>query len=133
MWCIKNTIYTWLISRCINYVLLLIPILINVAFITLMERKILGYSQLRKGPNKVNFVGLVQPFNDAIKLFSKEIVLPQLSNTFQFLISPLGALVIVLITGLLIPLKETLFPTRFSVLFLYIILRINIYPVLISG
>ena len=93
----------------------------------------MGYSQLRKGPNKVNFVGLVQPFNDAIKLFSKEIVLPQLSNTFQFLISPLGALVIVLITGLLIPLKETLFPTRFSVLFLYIILRINIYPVLISG
>ena len=66
---------------------MIICILVNVAFITLLERKILGYSQIRKGPNKVSFIGLFQPFNDAIKLFSKEIVLPIISNNIQFFVS----------------------------------------------
>merc|ERR1711953_130285 len=79
------------IVRLLNYIILLIPILVNVAFITLLERKILGYSQLRKGPNKVSIIGIAQPFNDAIKLFTKEIVYPKLSNIFQYLISPFCA------------------------------------------
>merc|ERR1712055_882260 len=113
--------------------ILLIPILINVAFITLLERKILGYSQLRKGPNKVRIIGIAQPFNDAIKLFTKEIVYPKLSNIFQYLASPFCGLMIVLVTCILIPFKEIILPSRITVVFLYIIIRINIYPVLISG
>merc|ERR1712117_535422 len=74
---------------------LIICILVNVAFITLIERKILGYSQIRKGPNKVRIIGLIQPFNDAIKLFSKELVIPNQSNKFQFFLSPILGLIIV--------------------------------------
>jgi len=106
---------------------------VNVAFITLLERKILGYSQLRKGPNKVRIVGIAQPFNDAIKLFTKEIVYPKLSNIFQYLASPFCGLIIVLVTCILIPFKEVILPSRMTIIFLYIIIRMNIYPVLISG
>merc|ERR1712105_402552 len=104
-----------------------------IIFVTLLERKILGYSQLRKGPNKVRIIGIAQPFNDAIKLFTKEIVYPKLSNIFQYLISPFCGLIIVLTTCILIPFKEIILPSRITIIFLYIIIRINIYPTYISG
>jgi NADH:ubiquinone oxidoreductase subunit H len=63
-------------SSIFRYLITVVPVLVNVAFITLLERKILGLSQSRKGPNKVGIGGVVQPFRDAIKLFSKEVVTP---------------------------------------------------------
>jgi len=62
--------------------------LISVAYITLLERKILGLIQIRLGPNKVGIGGILQPFSDAIKLYTKEINIPRLSNFLPFLISP---------------------------------------------
>merc|ERR1712117_84973 len=112
---------------------LIICILVNVAFITLIERKILGYSQIRKGPNKVRIIGLIQPFNDAIKLFSKELVIPNQSNKFQFFLSPILGLIIVLIIFFSFPFFEINFSIRISIIFIYIIIRINIYPLLFSG
>merc|ERR1719320_1930474 len=81
----EKTCCLWIILlRFIRYIILVICTLVNVAFVTLLERKILGYSQLRKGPNKVRIIGVAQPFNDAIKLFSKELVFPNDANLSQF-------------------------------------------------
>jgi len=117
----------------INYLLLIIPVLVRVAFITLLERKILGYSQLRKGPNKVSYAGTLQPFNDAIKLFSNENLFPLLVNIKIFFLAPALALIITLRVFVTIPMKEQTLSSRFGLVFLYIILRLNIYPTLLSG
>ena len=78
-------------------------------------------------------IGLIQPFNDAIKLFSKEVVLPNLSNNIHFFFSPIIGLLIVLLIFYSFPFFEINFCLRISIIFIYIILRINVYPVLFSG
>jgi len=113
--------------------MVVIPVLVNVAFITLLERKVLGLSQIRKGPNKVSFVGILQPFSDAIKLFSKEMLCPSSSNPKQFFIAPMIALIIVVITYLFFPFAEINFNLSLGVLFIYIIISINVFPVIIRG
>lgn len=74
-WFYPYTIVTLL--SIVSYLMVIVPALVNVAFLTLLERKILGYAQERKGPNKVSIAGLLQPFADAVKLFLKETPQPE--------------------------------------------------------
>nr|ABR16943.1 unknown [Picea sitchensis] len=73
----------------IGLLMLILGVLIGVAFLTLLERKVLGYIQIRKGPNKLGFIGILQPFRDAIKLFTKEQTYPLFSNYLVYYFSPI--------------------------------------------
>lgn len=84
---------TPILSSLITYVIALLAI----AFFTLLERKVLGYVQLRKGPNKVGIIGLPQPFADALKLFIKELSSPTLANFYPFLMAPFLGLFLALL------------------------------------
>lgn len=86
-------ILTPIISIILSYLIALIAI----AFYTLIERKFLGYFQLRKGPNKPRILGIPQPFADAIKLFVKEQAKPTISNSILFLAAPALRLVLAMI------------------------------------
>jgi NADH-ubiquinone oxidoreductase chain 1 len=78
--------------------ILVICVIIGVAFLTLLERKVLGYIQIRKGPNKVGIFGIPQPFSDAIKLFTKEQTYPFISNYLIYYLSPIFSLFLSLLS-----------------------------------
>nr|WAB69695.1 NADH dehydrogenase subunit 1 [Coelophthinia sp. 1 JPL-2022a] len=125
--------YLDILLSLVGSLLLIILILVGVAFLTLMERKILGYAQIRKGPNKVGLGGIPQPFCDAIKLFTKEQTYPIVSNYLSYYFSPIFSLFISLLIWMCMPYFIKMYSFNLGLLFFLCCTSLGVYSVMIAG
>nr|YP_004021729.1 NADH dehydrogenase subunit 1 [Pseudomys chapmani]ABX75329.1 NADH dehydrogenase 1 [Pseudomys chapmani] len=117
----------------INMLAFLLPILVAMAFLTLVERKILGYMQLRKGPNIVGPYGMFQPFADAMKLFMKESTRPLTTSISLFIIAPTLSLTLALSLWIPLPMPHPLINLNLGILFILATSSLSVYSILWSG
>ena len=111
------------------------PLLIAVAYLTLAERRVIGFMQLRRGPNVVGPFGMFQPFADALKLMAKETILPAGANKVVFLLAPMLTFILSLVAWAVIPFDEGLVIADINVgiLYLFAVSSLGVYGVIMAG
>jgi NADH-quinone oxidoreductase subunit H len=122
----------WIILKILA---IIVPLLLCIAYLILAERKVIGYIQVRIGPNRVGIRGILQPIADLIKLITKEIIVPTRSNKYLFVIAPLFALVPSLVGWAVVPFDQgvVLADINAGVLYLFAMSSLGVYGVLIAG
>lgn len=119
----------------LKVLLIIVPLLISVAYFTLVERKILGALQRRRGPNVIGAYGLLQPLSDGLKLLIKETIIPSNANKFIFIISPIITFFISLVGWAIIPYDKVsvLADINIGVLYLLAMSSLGVYGIIMSG
>ncbi len=125
-------IAVWTLAKIIA---IAIPLIISVAYLTFAERKVIGYMQVRIGPNRVGPFGLLQPFADVFKLLFKEIVVPSGANKYLFFIAPMMAIGPALAAWAVIPFTDTLVLANINAGLLYILAMtsMGVYGIILAG
>jgi len=119
----------------VKIVLLVVPLILGVAYLTLVERRVIGYMQVRIGPNRVGPFGLLQPFADVFKLIFKEIVVPTGANRYLFFIAPMLAIGPAVAAWAVVPLTDTLViaDVNAGLLYLLAMTSMGIYGIILAG
>lgn len=119
----------------LEILLIVVPLLLGVAYLTYAERKIIGYMQVRIGPNRVGFLGLLQPFADGLKLFVKEAITPTKSSSILFIFAPIIIFVTALIAWAVVPFgpKLVLANLNAGLLYVFAVTSLGVYGVIIAG
>ncbi len=128
------------IATLIKILLIIVPLMLGVAYVTYIERKVIGFMQIRKGPNRVGFFGfklwgLGQPIADGMKLAFKEIIIPTSANVYMFLLAPILAIMPALAAWAVIPFDDVMVLADINAGLLYVLAltSLGVYGVIIAG